>query len=1202
MKKIISFFLVVLMIVTVFPFPVFAENTSGVLDSGICGVNDDNLTWTLYNDGELVISGTGAMCNWSMVSSYPWYSYRSSVKSVVIKKGVTTIGHGAFYNCTSLESVIIGNSVTTIGDSAFYNCTSLESVTIGNSVTEIGDYAFYDCESLESVTVPDSVTTIGARAFYNCTSIESVTIGNSVTSIGYSAFYNCTSLGSVTIGNSVTSISDFAFSGCTSLGSVTIPDSVTTIGDCVFGNCTSLESVTIGNSATTIGDHAFSDCTSLKSVIIPDSVTRIGDSAFDNCTSLEGVSIGNSVTTIGKATFYNCTSLKSVIITDSVTRIGDYAFDNCTSLESVTIGNSVTEIGDYAFYDCESLEGITIPDSVTKIGDYAFGHCTSLKSVTISDNVTKIGDYAFGHCTSLESVTIPDSVTTIGYYVFEYCKSLESVTIGNSVTTIGDHAFYDCESLERITIPVSVTKIGYYAFLLCISLETVYYTGTESQWSEISIGSNNDSLTNATIIFNSNGTGIESNQSIAILTTEKSLCVAVGDTFNLGFAIMNNTTGLLESEWKKMAVVISDPSIISLSEYETEEYGYSIDVTGKKIGSTNVTVTDTESGISTSFVVTVKEKYNKSYSYDIENISTFYPSNKWESDIPTNIYDLNGLYVNNYKCEKKGDKYYISMDVYNQRYHTAAIDIYNENGEWVDCEPIEKFSDISSISDTIEQIYYLIADPITGKWLTYEQSTSSKHTSIKDIEVPEGGYFTISNNYLESPGTFLFNASEILFNGTCTLIHLITDDEIKFWEFSGLLKESVVKNKDIRKDFYEMFIEAAEKEITDYTKNILEGNIDNACAGLSGLLENMLSSLKIEWKHLFNSVMGVGQSIFTYFSGAAGIALKGCFEITDLSSQLLQARHLAVSSKASYVTVYSEIAEGFINPHGLIINTNGNIDAESVLQVFKIFDEDIINTIPGNSLSNYELYNICFVKNDELVQPNGKVKVQIPIPLGFDSDSCKIYRQESNGSWTELMSHVEGNYLVFETDHFSLYAISGVSAELSVYSLPEKIAYKSGEILSTDGLVLEINGELITSGYICNPAVISGCGTQTVTVTYGQTQTTFNVMSHTPGEWEVVTPAQVGVEGKEQQKCTVCGEVLDERVIPALPDVSYMTGDANGDGKITAADARIALRISAKVDSLETYNLTVAVLDVTGDGKLTAADARKILRIAAKIE
>ena len=106
---------------------------------------------------------------------------------------------------------------------------------------------------------------------------------------------------------------------------------------------------------------------------------------------------------------------------------------------------------------------------------------------------------------------------------------------------------------------------------------------------------------------------------------------------------------------------------------------------------------------------------------------------------------------------------------------------------------------------------------------------------------------------------------------------------------------------------------------------------------------------------------------------------------------------------------------------------------------------------------------------------------------------------------------------------------------------------------------------------------------------------------HTAGEWEVVVPAQVGIEGKEQQKCTVCGTVVNEREIPAL-EPQYILGDANRDGKITAADARIALRISAKLDKIEDFNLPLAALDVIGDKKLTAADARKILRISAKLE
>ncbi|MDE5798341.1 MAG: leucine-rich repeat domain-containing protein, partial [Treponemataceae bacterium] len=62
------------------------------------------------------------------------------------------IGNGAFEGCTSLTSVIIPDGVTSIGSSTFEGCTNLTSVTIPGSVTEIGWQAFYRCTSLESVT------------------------------------------------------------------------------------------------------------------------------------------------------------------------------------------------------------------------------------------------------------------------------------------------------------------------------------------------------------------------------------------------------------------------------------------------------------------------------------------------------------------------------------------------------------------------------------------------------------------------------------------------------------------------------------------------------------------------------------------------------------------------------------------------------------------------------------------------------------------------------------------------------------------------------------------------------------------------------------------------------------------------------------------------------------------------------------------
>ncbi len=209
--------------------------------SGTCG---DNLTWTFdESTGELVISGTGDMYDWSSQDEVPWYDYRSSIKTVTISDGVTSIGDDAFYNCESLEGVTIGNSVTFIGDSAFYQCTSLTNLTIGNSVTFIGNCAFCNCESLKSITIPDSVTSIDVGAFKNCYNLTSIIIPDSVTTIGDSAFFYCARLKSVTIGNGVTSIDGRAFAYCESLTSVTIPDSVTSIGEYAFAECVYLKNV-----------------------------------------------------------------------------------------------------------------------------------------------------------------------------------------------------------------------------------------------------------------------------------------------------------------------------------------------------------------------------------------------------------------------------------------------------------------------------------------------------------------------------------------------------------------------------------------------------------------------------------------------------------------------------------------------------------------------------------------------------------------------------------------------------------------------------------------------------------------------------------------------------------------------------------------------------------------------------------------------
>ena len=60
-----------------------------------------------------------------------------------------------------------------------------------------------------------------------------------------------------------------------------------------------------------------------------------------------------------------------------------------------------------------------------------------------------------------------------------------------------------------------------------------------------------------------------------------------------------------------------------------------------------------------------------------------------------------------------------------------------------------------------------------------------------------------------------------------------------------------------------------------------------------------------------------------------------------------------------------------------------------------------------------------------------------------------------------------------------------------------------------------------------------------------------------------------------------------------LPYITYLPlGDINGDGQVTAADARLALRAAVKLEKLTAAQIFAG--DMNGDGKITADDARLI--------
>ncbi len=469
------------------------------------------LSWTLYTDGVLEITGEGAMPDYNSSDSAPWYNYRSFIKSVRIGNGVMHIGSYAFSGCRNLVVIVFhgtkaqwdaitkgsdwnnnagvntakgtyilvfdsgekaseGLKYTLNSDGQSYTiagigtCNDKDIVipSIYNNlpVTSIGDFSFSGCSGISSITIPEGVSSIGAQAFVGCSGLTSITIPGNVTRIGKYAFYGCTGLTSITIPEGVRRIDSGAFYGCSGLTEVAIPGSVTRIGKYVFSGCSEDLVIISKNRRTT--NYCRENGLKYKSAAGTVQITgTAGTLTWTLYTSgLLEISGEGAIPDYNNsgAPWNSCRSLiASVNIGNGVTGIGNYAFPWCTAMTSVTIPDSVTSIGKYAFYGCTGLTGITIPNNVTNIEKCAFSYCSAMTSVAIPDSVTNIGCAAFGGCSGLTSITIPDSVSGIGMGAFAGCEGLTSVIIPKGVTSIGVGAFAGCTGLTSISVDAGNT-------------------------------------------------------------------------------------------------------------------------------------------------------------------------------------------------------------------------------------------------------------------------------------------------------------------------------------------------------------------------------------------------------------------------------------------------------------------------------------------------------------------------------------------------------------------------------------------------------------------------------------------------------------------------------------------------------------------------------------------------------------------------
>lgn len=364
-----------------------------------------------------------------------------------------------------VATVIIPKGVKTIGREAFASCSSIRFVAFPDSLVKIDYYAFLGCINLENVYSNMKLRFVMDNAFEWCTSLTNIQF-TAVEEIGYNAFRFCTSLRSIRVESNCKVVYSGAFKGCNNLESAYFPDSLEYIGNEAFLDCVNLQAIHISDNCTIIGEKAFCNCESLNEIVLSTRMKRINDSAFKN-SGLQSVTIPRGIKSIGFGSFNSCKKLKNVIIEEGVETIDFDSFSECTSLIKVELPDSLTSIGDFAFAGCSSLKKIQIPN-VDHIPWWCFKDCTSLTEVVVSKGVKAIENAAFEGCDNIETITLPYSIRQIdhpdSFSIFSDCVSIKTVILtgGNDTNERNNIAAlfdFETDSIEHIHIKDDVSNI-----------------------------------------------------------------------------------------------------------------------------------------------------------------------------------------------------------------------------------------------------------------------------------------------------------------------------------------------------------------------------------------------------------------------------------------------------------------------------------------------------------------------------------------------------------------------------------------------------------------------------------------------------------------------------------------------------------------------------------------------------------------------
>ena len=315
-----------------------------------------------YEDGWLYVDGTclAYVSSW-VEDSIP--KVFDSVKTRSIDNGADALG--PFSNST-MTSITLPSWMTKIPNETFRGMTSLQSVTIPEGVTTVGNSAFFNT-GLTSVDLPYTVTTVEDKAFYGCSELVTIDLSSALSDIHNTAFMGCGSISSITVDG------QSAFSN----------DNIVVENDAIYVERPSgnhLMTVASDRDGTSfnvrdgtefIDQYAFTG-SKLTSIVLPESITKLENNRFEDCGSLESLD-AQGVTEVSESALLGCGALENLKLAQECDTSNANLSE--TSLKVVEKGDNQFPVVDGAtvespisWYDESSLQPI---DSVEDLQEFA---------------------------------------------------------------------------------------------------------------------------------------------------------------------------------------------------------------------------------------------------------------------------------------------------------------------------------------------------------------------------------------------------------------------------------------------------------------------------------------------------------------------------------------------------------------------------------------------------------------------------------------------------------------------------------------------------------------------------------------------------------------------------------------------------------------------------------------------------------------